>query len=146
MLQKSPPRNRPLVPGLSARFVFGIFGAFAKIGPDSHETTRKIEVSEELGQCPKRRLRDGGLRGESGPRTQGIWSRKWPFSCQVIFPSIPPLQMLRSAAGSVLGTKSPPLRDQIPLLQCVCTYIYIYAVKLLSGPSLGVSGVIIWSK
>ena len=26
------------------------------------------------------------------------------------------------------------------------TYIYIYAVKLLSGPSLGVSKVIIWAK
>ena len=28
----------------------------------------------------------------------------------------------------------------------VCMYIYIYAVKLLSGPSLGVSKVIIWAK
>ena len=26
------------------------------------------------------------------------------------------------------------------------TYIYIYAVKLLSGPSLGFSKVIIWAK
>ena len=25
-------------------------------------------------------------------------------------------------------------------------YIYIYAVKLLSGPSLAISGVIIWAK
>ena len=25
-------------------------------------------------------------------------------------------------------------------------YIYIYVVKLLSGPSLGISGVIIWAK
>ena len=28
----------------------------------------------------------------------------------------------------------------------MCIYIYIYAVKLLSGPSLGVLEVIIWSK
>ena len=40
--------------------------------------------------------------------------------------------MLRSAAGSVLGSKSPPLRDQIPLLQC----IYIYISLSLSSLSL----------
>ena len=28
----------------------------------------------------------------------------------------------------------------------VCMCIYIYAVKLLSGPSLAISGVIIWAK
>ena len=32
------------------------------------------------------------------------------------------------------------------VLKSVYTYIYIYAVKLLSGPSLGFLEVIIWSK
>ena len=31
-------------------------------------------------------------------------------------------------------------------LVCMCIYIYICAVKLLSGPSLGFLNVIIWSK
>ena len=44
MFQKSPPPNRPLVTRLSGRCVFGIFGAFSKIGPISHETTRRIEL------------------------------------------------------------------------------------------------------
>ena len=33
-----------------------------------------------------------------------------------------------------------------PLIEVMAIYIYIYAVKLLSGPSLGFLNVIIWSK
>ena len=44
------------------------------------------------------------------------------------------------------GMFSSRLLRALSLYLCIFIYNYIYAVKLLSGPSLGVSGVIIWSK
>ena len=68
IVQKSPPQNRPLVTALSGRCLFGIFGAFSKIGPISRENTRKIEVSEKLGRWLKRRF--WGRRAAGGIWTQ----------------------------------------------------------------------------
>ena len=88
MVQKSPPPNRPLVVRLSGRCVFGIFEAFAKIGPNSHQTTRKIEVSEKLSQCLKRRFWDGGVSGpEKGPfRKRSCWPWFPLLKCSVLQP------------------------------------------------------------
>ena len=73
-----------------------------------------------------------GRGGDLVPAPGGIWSRKTPLFTQVVFPKIPLAKMLGSAAGSVWGTKSPPLGDQIPFLQHIyiykahVQYIYIY--------------------
>ena len=88
---------------------FRHFWGSLKIGPNSHETTRKIEVFW------KGVFGTEAWRGESGPRTQGIWSRKWPFSSQVI--------------NHLWGTKFPSFHIYI--------YMYMYAVGSITWPHFG---------